>query len=746
MRARRTIGAVVLVAAMGIGLLACAPLTSVVQIAAGEAFTCALRTDGTVSCWGDAQAGNLGDGTRATSYAATAPVAGITTAVAITTGKQHACALLSDGTVRCWGAAFDGQLGDGSSLTLRESPVVVSGLTDVTSVSAGEAHTCATKSDGTAWCWGRGGSGQLGGGSTSASAVPVQVTGLTTAVEVAAGANHSCAVLDDRTVRCWGRNNGSQLGDGTTTNATTPVAVSGLAGVAEVTAGTFHTCARLDDGSLRCWGFSGNGQTGTGSTTNPVPAVVTEGGIARVDAGAFHTCAVLDDGTASCWGFNGNGRLGVGDTVDRPTPTQVLDVDDVTDVDAGAAHTADARVACWGFNGAGNLGDTTRTDQAAAVPVAAGPSRPAGIVGVGSGSLHSCAVQAKGRVLCWGQNSFGQLGDGTFDYRSDLVEVTGITDAVAIAVGTRHSCAVLADTTARCWGEGFFGELGDGTSLQAATPVAVAGLSGIVDLAAGEDHTCAALDDGTARCWGRNAAGQLGDGTTTDAATPVAVSGLTDVTSVTAGLSHSCATLSSGGARCWGANASGQLGDGTTTGSATPVAVSLAGGEVATAVDAGDNHSCAIVDAGGVRCWGRNNRGQLGNGTTTASLTPVPAAGVTDATGLDAGQAMTCAALASGEARCWGINPASLGDGTFEARTMPVAVLESRQPITPVTGVSQVTTGLTTVDAGNTSSGRDTCAIVQRRVRCWGLSPFGLGGDNGGTVPLANRPVVFPPG
>jgi len=323
-------------------------------------------------------------------------------------------------------------------------------------------------------------------------------------------------------------------------------------------------------------------------------------------------------------------------------------------------------VKCWGYNGEGELGNGRTTNSW--TPVSAS-GLSSGVTALASGAFHSCAVTSTGTVKCWGDNYFGGLGDGTTDSSSVPVPVTGLTGAAGIATSNAQSCAVLISGGAKCWGYNEQGQLGDGTTTNRLTPTSVSGLSsGVVAIGMGDSHSCALLSSGAVKCWGDNFYGELGDGTTTNRLTPTAVSGLSSgVTAIAIGHIQSCALLNSGAVKCWGYNSQGQLGDGTTTNRLIPTAVSgLSSGVTAIATSVGGNHSCAVLSSGTVQCWGNNYSGQLGDGSTTQSLTPVSVSGLSSsAITVATGQDHTCALLAAGSVQCWGNNSyGQLGDGT----------------------------------------------------------------------------------
>ena len=361
------------------GLPACAGCT-VIDISAGGAHVCAVRSDGRVFCWGRNDHGQLGVAGGASDVPVEVP--GITTAVQVSAGVEHTCARLEDDTLRCWGSDAEGQLGDGSTDSTGPTPVTVSSIDGATDVSAGSQYTCAVAA-GQAYCWGSDIAEQLGNGDGALdSDVPYLVDAIaSTAQGVAASDTHACAVVDTGQVYCWGANNVGQLGRGAPSSGGegVPAAVSGLTGASQVTTGSQgvtrgHGCAR-SGGDVRCWGYNDVGQLGTGSTdpsSSPTAVVLTD--VADVSAGPSYTCAARSSGELWCWG----GSL-TGVTSGADTPERFGEVDAVMRVSAGGAgfnHHACAIVAgravCWGSNNDGRLGAGIATGMSTSIRAVCG--------------------------------------------------------------------------------------------------------------------------------------------------------------------------------------------------------------------------------------------------------------------------------------------------------------------------------------------------------------------------------------
>jgi alpha-tubulin suppressor-like RCC1 family protein len=389
--------------------------------------------------------------------------------------------------------------------------------------------------------------------------------------------------------------------------------------------------------AISMWGLAA---TGAGSfalanvATEPVDSSAVVPAPRMLGGGSSSTCAVTAGGGVKCWGWNGEGQLGDGTTANRTTPAYVSGLTSgIVSVsvsnNSACALTVDGGVKCWGWNVYGQLGDGTTIDR----------HSPVDVVGLGSGvsqihvgMFNACALTTVGGVKCWGENNAGQVGDGTTTERLTPTDVVGLTSGVADlspSGGHAHNCVVTLAGGAKCWGWNHFGQLGDGTTTTRLTPVDVSGLtSGVAAIGMGTEENCALTTGGGLKCWGYNWAGSLGDGTTQQRHTPVDVSGLTSgVVAVSSGNDgHTCALTDVGGVKCWGYNHYGQVGDGTTVDRLTAVDVAgLASGVAQLA--SGYYTNCVTTNEAGVKCWGLNSSGQVGDETTVNRLTPVDVSG-----------------------------------------------------------------------------------------------------------------------
>lgn len=692
--------------------------------------------------------------------------------VEVRAGGSHACLVRQHGSVVCWGAGEDGQLGDGTR-TARATLTanVALGGRPTLHVAPGDRHTCALLApldaigDTAISCWGANESGQLGDGSLIAHLTPVAGPSLPGVVQLASGAGFTCALtaasaLDDTTVTCWGRNDVGQLGFVSSAgSATLPRAALSEAALS-ITARDRHACAVGISGNVYCWGANPQGELGDGTTTDrPTPTRVGAElgftGASAVVAGTAHTCA-LAGGRVWCWGANQVGQLGDGSDGAHGVPTLLPTLSGVVSLAAGAFHTCatkdDGGVVCWGANERGQLGEGTTSNIAVPVPtngIQLGAE-------VAAGDAFSCARRKDGTVGCWGDNRLGQLGTQAVIRRLGPTPVALLMDVRAISAGGDHTCALHPSgvsganpsqdqppLAATCWGHNQAGELGDGTRIDRPGPVPLKIAIDAQEISTGQSHTCLRGTDGSVWCWGRGVSGQLGTPSTIDFLVPASVRDppLVGVTGLATGGAHTCAitgdVTSGGSVRCWGAGTDGQLGDGSAMDQPHPPAAPLPSPTDVVALRLGAAHSCALRATGEVACWGSNDRGQLGLGdsTVTSSATPRPVANLYGVVSLDAGDRHTCAVDGNGQALCWGA-------GTEGQLGWTMAPVDHGGPGEVHDASGAVLTGLVEVATG----ARHTCARLAADLRpqtpgpvmCWGDNSDGQLGD--GT--LETRPMA----
>ncbi|WII70528.1 hypothetical protein QJS83_08665 [Bdellovibrio sp. 22V] len=650
--------------------------------------TCGITQAGVLKCWGHNSYGQIGDGTTINRSSPTVINSGTNYDV-VGMGYTHTCAVTTGGVAKCWGANNKGQLGDGT-LTASSSPVLVSGGALYSDISAGGSndggggHTCAITQAGQLQCWGRNDFGQLGIGSLTNQSSPQNVDAGVTYSSVVIGYNTSCAITTSGALKCWGGNAKGQVGDGTVMTRTAPVLIDSGVSYAKVSVAQDHVCALTTGNKVKCWGDNTSFQLGR-ETQIKVPTEIDASENYKslsVGGGSYNasvpvSCGVTVGNYLKCWGVNPNGIFN----------NSVVGVETVSvrDVDIGAIYSkismggrsgcgisADQDLLCWGANNNFQIGD--RTDWNRYTPVFADAGNKYSFVSVAAGTVtssqtpHTCAITTTGVLKCWGDNSYGKIGDGTtVDKTMPKVIDPGVT-YTKVAVAAWNTCAVTTAGVLKCWGRNNNGQLGIGTTVDSLTPKVVDAGVTYSEVAISEDydngkvHACAITTAGILKCWGSNAHAALGDGTTTNSTLPKVIDSVT-YTKIAVGAAflggYSCGITTSNELKCWGYNGQKNLGDGTTTQRTSPIVIDA--GTQFKEVSLKGSHSCAITLAGVLKCWGYNFYSMVGDGTTVSPNAPIVIDSGTSYSSISVGHAAwtrsaSCGITTAGGLRCWGID------------------------------------------------------------------------------------------
>ena len=710
------------------------------NVNAGNLFSIGTKSDGTIWSWGLGTSGQLGDNTAASKNFPTIPFSfGVGTNWSdISCGGAHTLGLKTDGTLWCWGLGTSAQLGNNTTTSMSVPIQEITYATNWSKISAGDTHSGGVKTDGTAWCWGIGTSGQIGDGNITTRSSPTQVV---IYAENWSSSGKNCngyqngAIKKDGTLWTWGLNNYGQLGDNTVTHRSSPVqTVAGGTNWSQVEFGSNQSAGIKTDGTLWTWGYNGYGQLGDNTTliskSSPVQTVSAGTTWSLLAMGESHCMAIKTDGTLWTWGKNSNGQLGDTTLIHRSSPVQtLLHARDWSafsfGIDNMAAVKTNGTLWTWGSNFNGTLGDNTTTPKSSPVQTIAGGTNWSSVANAGN---RIAAIKKDGTLWAWGRNSSGGIGDNTTTDKSSPIQTIAFgTNWSKVSCGYFHTAAIKTDGTLWIWGENTVGQLGNNTTTNRSSPVQTITFgTNWSQVSCGESHTAAIKTDGTLWMWGWNYNGQLGNNTTTNRSSPVqAITFGTNWSSVACGSAHTAAIKTDGTLWLWGKNSYGILGDSTTTHRSSPVQT-VAGGINWSSVACGWGFTVATKTDGTLWTWGYNS--YLGDNSITPRSSPAQTAFLGTIWGSTISASYGAAAQKKdGTLWTWGYNGyGQLGDNTTVTKNYPVQPL-SLQPGT----WSKISAGASH-SAGILNTGQ---------LYLWGLNTSGQLGDNRINAAEASYPV-----
>nr|BFD67218.1 hypothetical protein HAGR004_22400 [Bdellovibrio sp. HAGR004] len=526
------------------------------MVTAGQYHSCGITTGGFVRCWGENGTSQLGDGTSTDRITPT-PLLDADRYSVVTAGKDFTCGITEAGKAKCWGNG--GNLGAGGRPD-SATPIEVSGGDLYDRISANWQYTCGIgRQDKRIRCWGYDQGGNLG---KENSPTAVQVPTLTSDEDqyafIATGPQVGCGITVAGVPKCWGRNINYNRGD--SFRALTPQRVLTSEKFKSVWAGRDTTCGVSTQGKAYCWGSNVFNQIGDGLTSNRGAPVAVEGAdtYKAVATSQYHSCGLLENGLAKCWGAStGDGLIGDGTSTTRYKPVPVKDNHLFASLEVGNSHScgvdSQGYIRCWGANYMGQLGIGSLSSQNGPAVVGAELYQQ-----VSAGGIHTCALNTAGKAYCWGGNTAGQLGDGTAGlgtHKTVPTAVSGSDDFKVVSSGGFHTCGITTADLVKCWGQNSIGELGDGTLIGRYVPTAIVGATTYKMIDAGYSHTCAITVAGTVQCWGSNTHGQLGNGTNINSSSPVDISDGARYKMISAGHTYTCGVTEADELKCWGGNA-----------------------------------------------------------------------------------------------------------------------------------------------------------------------------------------------
>jgi alpha-tubulin suppressor-like RCC1 family protein/rRNA maturation protein Nop10 len=668
------------------------------SVSARGSSSLALRTNGTLWAWGQNSSGQLGNGTT-NNITIPTQIGSATDWSQLSGGSDYTLAIKSNGTFWAWGGNFSGQLGDGTT-TQRTSPVQIGTATDWLTVSASisGAHSFGIKTNGTLWAWGTNTEGQFGNGTTTQSTSPIQIGTGTNWSSISTGQQHTLGLQTNRQYICGtGRNNDGQLGIGTLvlrSNFLCDVPAFNLSvSVSSNTPVCAGSTLTLTASETTCTSYSWSGPNGFTANTRTISlsnATTNMSGVYTVTA-TLNSNTVTATHTVTVGGTIGSNTIG-----DAQTLCGVGSPATIT----GSAPTGgsgsytfvwetSSNNSTWGTQAGsgqdlspGSISASTYYRRVVSSTVCASSTSMSVLVSINSlpewttvadGIGHSLGIKSDGTLWAWGNNLYGQLGNGTNTNTTTPIQVGSDRNWLSISAGSYHSVAIKTDGTLWAWGNNAQGKLGDGTTTNRNSPIQIGTAANWMNVSAGSTHTHAIKSDGTLWAWGGNGSGQLGDGTTTSRTTPVQIGIATNWLSVSAGGTHTHAIKSDGTLWAWGNNGQGRLGDGTTTNRTAPIQIGTDTNW--SSITVGTNHTNALKSNGTLWSWGFNANGQLGDGSTTSRSVPVQIGSATNWTSVSAGGSHALALKSDGTLWAWGANHwGQLGDGTTTNRTSPIQI------------------------------------------------------------------------
>ncbi|MFK8138974.1 MAG: RCC1 domain-containing protein [Bdellovibrionales bacterium] len=649
------------------------------HLCSGDYITCVHNNDGTVNCAGDSP--TLLGGTAADQDIPAANA--LTDVSAFDCGQAHSCGIIYDGTgdegqIFCWGSNDAGQIGQGTSGGVFDSPTQITGVTNLKDVDAGHGHTCVIKSDDTVACWGYNNKGQSGQAAGANITTMTDVPSLTNIQGIKLNRYNSCALNTSNQLYCWGQNDQSQLGDGTTTSTHVPVLFA--SNVIEFVVGYEYICARNNSGDVLCAGINSYGRLPI--TSLAVDALVSTPTALTLPQTPNKIMATREafcithgaDDEALCWGESRFGQFGNDFETVVKTPTQVTSYTNVVeDISSGYDYTcsivsnttavgalsvpvsSQSDINCHGNTWYYKLGNGVFGSHDyvyhTPVPISSSVTDP---VEIDSGRYHTCYRTAANTLHCVG---YGALGDGTsigFKTSPVTVDLTGVDTPESVSLAALSSC-LLGSGNVYCWGDGVFGQLGQGVDLTVKTTPQAVALGGAASKISSKHNNHCALVSGAVKCWGDNSSLQLGESgfTTSESGTPRTVSLPSTATDFSVGYKHGCAVVA-GEVYCWGESEFGQLGSAQSSGNFSPTKVNGLSSISISKIFSGYRHNCALTTLDKLYCWGDNHSGQIGNGNLDEIVsTPVEIIVPGTISKVSLGRSHSCV-ISSDRQYCWG--------------------------------------------------------------------------------------------